>query len=380
MEPCAQLPSNSTLPWGCTSDPMRFAKHFANEMMQNEDVLRQLLRRCMPAAAARFGGTCREASRLAREEALWEFFYVRVGARYRPLLWASHAAAGECDELQPDSWRQAYVESLPLSSMKPGGRQWHVHSRGQTLMQALDMAAAGDVIVLAPGLYPHITLLRAVTLVGINRDCVEVASICAETDGAMIACLTVSTALKSAAGTEVAAERLPAVRVAQGGLRIFDCNIRGERGVNVEKGICNMSNCDVQVSQCCFHGVGELVACRLEGNSQMDLSPHTRSGTEAVASFPHGCSRITNCLINGHNTDVGIWIHAGAVCEVRDCDITASSYGILAEGARGSGSKSCLLLSGCRVHRCLGAGIRMEAAGVDVQVSLLKYALPPYKR
>jgi len=57
----------------------------------------------MPAAVARFGGTYREASRLAREETLWEFFYVQVGARYRLPLRASHAAAGECYELQPDS-------------------------------------------------------------------------------------------------------------------------------------------------------------------------------------------------------------------------------------------------------------------------------------
>jgi hypothetical protein len=253
--------------------------------MMNEDVVRKILRSCGAVSLGLFSGTCRANRLLAREETLWEELFIRSGLRFRPPQWAALAAEGVEDGLEPDSWRLAFQnylffaftpwQSLPAhlghGILGPRGRLLRVHSAGLDLQQALALADNGDIIELAPGIYKeHVILSKEVRLIGVNRDCVEIfGSVFVEADNVTIASLCIiGTELESGAGAEEGeVEDMPAVRVAAGALQIFDCDIRGAKGIEVEKGFCNISKCDIQVQGSCFQGVGHLDSCRLQVKS-----------------------------------------------------------------------------------------------------------------
>jgi hypothetical protein len=261
----------------------------ARVAMMNEDVVRKILSSCGAVSLGLFSGTCRANRLLAREETLWEELFVRSGLRFRPPHWAAHAAEGAEDELEPDSWRLAFQnhllfaftpwQSLPAhlghGILGPRGRLLRVHSAGLDLQQALALADNGDIIELAPGIYKeHVTLSKEVWLIGVNRDCVEIfGSVFVEADNVTITIASlriIGHALEIGAGAEEGEiADMPAVRVAAGTLQIFDCDIRGAKGIEVEKGFCNVSKCDIQVQDSCFEGVGHLDSCRLQVNSNV---------------------------------------------------------------------------------------------------------------
>ncbi len=49
----------------------------------------------------------------------------------------------------------------------------------------------------------------------------------------------------------------------------------------------------------------------------------------AAAIFQQGASRVTNCLVDGNSTTVGLWVRSKARCEVQDCDIKANEKGMM---------------------------------------------------
>ena len=318
-------------------------------MQLNDDVVRQALRRCSPGAVLRFAATSRGNRALAREEALWEALFVRAGARLRPPgVWAAAAAAGADDELllEHGSWRAAFraYHLGPLGAdllvRCPSRKRLRVASGALGLQQALALAQGGDIIELAPGAYPqHITLSRAVTLVGDSRDCVQVGSVRAEADGVTLARLTIVGALpemtraQAEAAGGVAAPPEPAVCVSAGTALIFDCNLRGMRGVEVEAGSCRVLSCDVQTQHACFRGAGDLDRCRLEtrASAAAGALAHASADAQTAVVFGKGRSRLTNCLVEGGN--VGVHVESGASSKIRDCDIQATDYGVSVHGS-----------------------------------------------
>ena len=334
----------------------------ARELLGNEDAMRQVLRRCSPEAVALFARTGAGPRALAAEEELWEELFVRAGRRFRPAGWAAASAEGEEYRLEPSSWCAAFGASCPWTGTMRSGRTWRVHSGGLGLAAALEIAHDGDVVQLAPGLYrQHLVLARSIMLIGVNRDCVEVGSVRTEAEGAVLACLTVT-----GGPEEQSREHVAAVQVSTGTLRLLDCTVRGVNAVQVKSGTCHASCCDIQARHCCFEGAGELDACRLTGRAEMSLANH--AGAQAVVHCRRGACRVTNCVLDGQSTDVGVWVSAGAKCEVTDSDVKAMSYGFLVEGSRSFPRVSRLKIENSRVHRCLGAGVRVEAGGLDVQL------------
>jgi hypothetical protein len=327
-------------------------------MQLHEDVVRKVLRRCAPGSVLRFGATSRGNRALAREEALWEALFVRAGARLRPPgAWAAAAAAAAEDELAPGSWWEAfrdYVRHPSVGSLVlnpgPSRRRLRVASGALALNHALERAESGDVIELAPGVYPQrITLSRAITLVGDSRDCVQVGSVLAEADGVTLARLTIlGTVLPStedeAAGGVPAAQ--PAFCVSAGSARVYDCNLRGAWGIEVEVGSCQVFSCDIEAQRACFRGAGELDACRLEICAPVSAIALPGTEVQAALVFRTGKSRLANCLVEGGS--VGVHVEGGASCEIKDCDIQATNYGISVQGLRNAQDCAHLLLQNSR--------------------------------
>ena len=325
-------------------------------MQLHEDVVRKALRRCAPGAVLRFGATSRGNRALAREEALWEALFVRAGARLRPPgAWAAAAAAAAEDELAPGSWWEAlrdYVRHPSVGSLVlgPSRRRLRVSSGALALHHALERAESGDVIELAPGVYPQrITLSRAITLVGDSRDCVQVGSVLAEADGVTLARLTIlGTVLPStedeAAGGVPAAQ--PAFCVSAGSARVYDCNLRGAWGIEVEAGACRVFSCDIEAQRSCFRGAGELDACRLEICAPVSTIALPGTEVQAALVFRTGKSRLVNCLVESGS--VGVHVESGASCEIKDCDIQATNYGVSVQGSRNAQDCAYLLLQNSR--------------------------------
>ena len=289
------------------------------------------------------------------EEELWEHHAARSGTRHRPQNWAASAAEGQEDDLQPESWHRACCDFLKFlrSAIPAGGKTLRVCCGGLTLQDALALAENGDVVELAPGAYQQqIVLSRAITLVGAHRDCVEIGGVrvSPEAGGVVIASLTIASRSPSrqltSAGESADEAAPPALHVIAGETHVMNCNIRGEKGILALGGVCKVSCCDIQVQQCCFCGTGELADCRLEGHKE--LTSGNDFGADTVLSLQSGYSTVKNCVVHGHGVDVGVWLHAGAKCEVEDSDIKALSYGVLVESSRSHAEVSRLMLHNCR--------------------------------
>ena len=325
----------------------------ASMVMQIEDVARKILYRSSASAVIRIAGTCRANFALAREEALWEHLFVRSGMRFRPPGWATASSAGYEDELMPDSWRLAFRDCLKLTIPASRGRRLRISSGGLTIQQALELAKVGDVLELAPGFYPPIIVSKAVTIVGLNRDCVEIEGVKIEADGVTIASLTILGKHLDVGSTSDSSvellEESSAVTVSAKNVRITDCSIRGDQGIDVREGICQVLTCDILVRHCCFWGSGELTCCRLEDQSQ-HLQSHNLHGRRdySIVSFRQGNNAVTNCLVDGSN--IGVRVERGAYCHVADSVITANAYGISVQGSQNSPSSSRLLLENSRYY------------------------------
>jgi hypothetical protein len=347
-------------------------------MQLHEDVMRKALRLCAPGTVLRFGTTSRDNRALAREEALWEALFVRAGARFRPSgVWAAAAAAATDDELAPGSWWEAfrdYVRHPSVGSLVlnpgPSKRRLRVASGALALHQALERAESGDVIELAPGVYPQcITLSRAITLVGDCRDCVQVGSVLTEVDGVTLARLTIlgtvqtSTEAEAAGGMPV---MQPAVCVSAGSARVYDCNLRGAWGIEVEAGACHVFCCDIEAQHACFRGAGEIDACRLEICAPASAVALPGTEVQAALVFRTGKSRLANCLVEGGSD--GVHVQSGASCQIRDCDIQAKNCGVSVQGSRNAQDCAHLLLQNSRcaharsIFRCLVHSSRYVSA------------------
>ena len=317
---------------------VRTRRTMQDRWVHNEDCVRQVLRRCSPAAVTLFSGTCRANLATAREEPLWELLSVRSGLRYRPAHWAASSAAGDEDELEPDSWRLAFVNHAFLVQGRapelPGGllspRKFRVCSGALELPEALSLALDGDTVELQPGSYPPVVLSRAISLIGSNRDCVEVRGISVQAEGVTVAGLTIF-AGKADAPPE-AKNDVSAIRMLCGSARILDCNIRGHRGIEVAKGATAvLFSCDVEAQTCCFQGAGELDSCRLQG---MKTLSNSDAKYASVVDFRQGNSRLKNCIVDGRDMNVGLKLRCCASVEVLDSDITARHYGISTQGCQ----------------------------------------------
>ena len=328
--------------------------------------MRKVLRRCSPAGVTLFSATCRANLALGREEALWELLFVRCGLRFRPAHWAASAADGEEDELEPASWRKAFLahklqiqgqglHSCLVAPVQPGVKRFQVCSGSLALPQALAQAADGDIIELAPGCYPPVIVSRPVFLVGMHRDCVEVAGICVRAGGVTAACITIARSKSPVnAEWEATGEGAPAhsgddsaVRVLAGSLRIFDCNIAGRQGIDVEKGAsCLVQGCDIEAERCCFRGTGDLDSCRLKGLEQLHaMSSEQDQAASMIADFLQGRSRVLNCIVDSQSIRVGLKLRSSASVEVIDSDIRAWCYGVSAQGCRHHEATSLILHS-----------------------------------